>query len=389
MIKHNISAVKNCFGCGVCASACAKRIISIELNKNGFYEPLINVETECTHCGICVDVCAFSNKGLATPSSPKQSWAAWSNDSVVRKICSSGGIAFEIGRTLVERGYKVVCCKYDVESQKAVHYIANTVDDLVESIGSKYIQSYTVDAFQQILLKGEKYLVIGTPCQIDSFRRFIKRFKCEENFILMDFFCHSIPSMFVWKSYVKMLESKLGKITYASWRNKFEYGWHDSWLMGIDGEKSNPDKRILLRERDTKIKSRMSKGDLFYRLFLGDLALGQQCEKHCKYKYDNSSADIRIGDLWGSTYKDNKDGVSALISFSDKGTQLVKSLKTVNLIEHSFDIAAEGQMKKNARPKVMKPVIMFLLRNDINISNPIFRLFLFAQKVISKLKSIL
>ena len=37
---------------------------------------------------------------------------------------------------------------------------------------------------------------------------------------------------------MKMLEPKIGKITYASWRNKFDYGWHDSWLMGMEGEKT-------------------------------------------------------------------------------------------------------------------------------------------------------
>lgn len=36
-----------------------------------------------------------------------------------------------------------------------------------------------------------------------------------------------------------MLEPKIGEVTYASWRNKFEYGWHDSWLMGMDGEKTS------------------------------------------------------------------------------------------------------------------------------------------------------
>ena len=41
--------------------------------------------------------------------------------------------------------------------------------------------------------------------------------------------------MLAWKAYIKMLEPKIGEVTYASWRNKFEYGWHDSWLMGVDG----------------------------------------------------------------------------------------------------------------------------------------------------------
>ena len=235
----NIINTKNCFGCGVCAASCGKNIISIKLNKNGFYEPLISEPDKCTNCGICMDVCAFSHPDLANKeAAPVKSWAAWSNNEDIRRRCSSGGIGFEIGKQLIENGYKAVGCRYDIEEQRAEHYIATTVDEFVASVGSKYIQSYTADAFKQIKRKGEKYLVTGTPCQIDSFRRMIRKFRCEDNFVLLDFFCHCVPSMHVWKAYIKMLEPKIGKITYASWRNKFDYGWHDSWLMGMDGEKT-------------------------------------------------------------------------------------------------------------------------------------------------------
>lgn len=236
---NNITKYTHCFGCGVCAASCGKKLISIQLNKNGFYEPHISEPDKCTSCGICLEVCAFAHKDLANnDAAPLKSWAAWSNDGDVRRKCSSGGVGFEIGKQLIEKGYKAVGCRYDTKEQRAEHYIATTVDDFVASIGSKYIQSYTADAFRQIKKKGEKYLVTGTPCQIDSFRRMIRRFKCEDNFVLLDFFCHCVPSMHVWKAYMKMLEPKIGKITYASWRNKFDYGWHDSWLMGIDGEKT-------------------------------------------------------------------------------------------------------------------------------------------------------
>lgn len=389
MPKHNIATIRDCFGCGVCASACSKKLITIQLNENGFYEPRISDLSKCTSCGICSDVCSFLYTRVAETNSPLKSWAAWSNDNLVRKKCSSGGICYEIGKQLIERGYEAVSCRYDINQQIAVHYIATTVDEFIESIGSKYIQSYTVDAFKSISLKKKKYLIIGTPCQIDSFRRLIKRFRCEDNFVLIDFFCHCIPSMLAWESYRKMLESQIGRITYASWRNKFNYGWHDSWTMGIDGERNNPDTSFTLQERNTKIKSRMSRGDLFYRLFLGDIVLGPQCEKQCKFKYDKSSADIRVGDLWGNAYKNNEDGVSALIAFTKKGCEVIESLNNVSLIEHAFDEVADGQMKRNAKHKEMQPIVMFLLKRHIKLTNPFFKMALFTQKAISKLKSLI
>lgn len=394
-MKDNISHIHNCYGCGVCAASCPKNVIEINLNGDGFYEACVVDADRCIQCGICMDVCAFNHSELSLSDvCPLRSWAAWSNDKDVRKKCSSGGIGFEIGKQLIEHGYKAVGCRYDAEKQSAEHFIATTVDEFVQSIGSKYIQSYTEEAFRQIDRK-QKYLVTGTPCQIDSFRRMIQKIHCEENFILMDFFCHCVPSMYAWKAYIKMLEPKIGKVIYASWRNKFEYGWHDNWLMGIEGTKTSKtvdwtdDYNELIKERITTIQSRKSQGDLFYKLFLGDLCMGPQCEKDCKYKCNQSAADIRIGDLWGKTYKDNEDGVSALVAYTEKGVSVVEHLKNVTLVEHPFNIVAEGQMKRNAKAKELQPLVMYMLRKNVPLQGVAFKIVFFVQRLITKIKTLL
>lgn len=396
ILKQNITKFAYCYGCGICSACCGKKIINIRLNEDGFYAPYIDNPEKCTECGICLDVCAFNHQehALKPDETNIKSWAAWSNDNAVRRKCSSGGIGFEIGKQLIEQGYHAVGCRYDIKEQRAEHYIATTIEEFVQSIGSKYIQSYTEDAFKAIKRKGRKYLITGTPCQIDSFRRMIRKFHCEEHFILMDFYCHCVPSMHVWKSYLKTLEPKIGKITYASWRNKFEYGWHDSWLMGIDGKKTSApvdwdnDYTQILKEKKTFVQSRMSQGDLFYRLFLGDMCMGPQCEINCKYKFDKSSADIRIGDLWGDTYKHDEKGVSALVAFTNRGLQIIEDLKDITLIEHPFETVAEGQMKENAHKKPFSDKVMKYLKADKPINTFRFKLLLFVVNVIAKLKRI-
>lgn len=344
----NISNTKDCFGCGVCTTVCARRVIDIRLNADGFYEPQITDAAKCTDCGLCTDVCSYSHEGLALADLNIKSYAAWSNDTQVRRKCSSGGVSFEVGRELMGKGYKVCGVKYNPDTNRAEHYIATTVEELIPSIGSKYIQSYTVDGFKAINRK-EKHLVTGTPCQIDSFRRYIQKFRCEDKFVLMDFFCHGVPSMWLWRKYVAEVEKKIGKITYASWRNKFT-GWHDSWAMSIDGEKTSEkvdwhdSYNMLIREKKSFYNSRLSQGDPFYRLFLSDSCLGKACYDKCKFKYDHSSADIRIGDLWGKTYKNNEDGVSAAIAFTSKGDEVLHQCNCT-LVEHPFEVVAEGQMK--------------------------------------------
>lgn len=384
----NISEIKDCYGCGVCATICPKNIISISLNADGFYQPEVFDEDKCIDCGLCLNVCAFHNKGLALQETSIRSYAAWSNEPAVRRKCASGGAGFEIGRTLINKGYKVCGVKYNAEKQRAEHFIATTVEELVQTAGSKYIQSYTLEGFKAINRR-DKYLVTGTPCQIDSFRRLIQKWRVEDNFVLLDFFCHGVPSMLMWKKYTQSVEKITGPITYASWRNKLT-GWHDSWAMAIDGEAKGEkvnwydSYNMLIREKKNYYNSRRSQGDLFYKFFLGNICLGKACYKHCKYKYNHSSADIRIGDLWGSAYEKNEDGVSAAIAFTEKGNDVLKQTNC-SLIEHPFEVVAEGQMKEKVVKPAIFPVVSYALKTSVPLDGIIFKMILFSNRVLNKL----
>ena len=344
----NISHIHDCFGCGVCTISCCRKLIDIRLNKDGFYEPYIADPDSCTDCGLCVEVCSYSHDDYALKKISKTSYAAWSIEPAVRKKCSSGGVGFEVGRYLINQGYKVLGCRYNAEANRAEHYVASTVEELIPSIGSKYIQSYTVDGLRQIDRK-KKYLVTGTPCQIDSFRRYIQNFHCEDNFVLMDFFCHGVPSKLMWDKYVRWAEQKVGKLIYVSWRNK-RTGWHDSWAMAIDGEEYgepvnwHDSYNMLIREKKSYLNFRLSQGDMFYRLFLSDSCLGKACYEKCRFKWNHSSADIRIGDAWGRLFHDNEEGISAAIAFTKKGNDVLQNCNC-ELRQYPFEDVAENQMK--------------------------------------------
>lgn len=397
----NIGKVKNCFGCGVCATVCAKDAIKIQLNQDGFYTPVLDT-SKCVNCGLCADVCAFLYDDRAGQNAPKSSYGAWSNNPMVRRRCSSGGVGYELGKYLLNNGYKVCAVRYNAPKQRAEHYIATNEYEFMPSIGSKYIQSYTVDGFKSINRK-EKYLVTGTPCQMDSFRRYIRKFKIEDNFLLMDFFCHSVPSMLAWKKYLQIVEKQTGPVTYASWRNKFT-GWHDSWAMAIDGNTqiaNSCDKvdwhdsyNIYISEKKHFYNSRLSQGDIFYKLFLGDYCCNPACQKNCKYKYDKSSADIRIGDFWGATYAKDEDGVSSVIAFTDKGKEILEKLDCT-FEKHPFEVVAEGQMKKNAGKHFMANIVSVWLKTSgtnqmvIKVVLIVDWMWRFPKRVVNKLKTLL
>lgn len=394
MNKKNISDIHNCYGCGVCSMPCPVHIIDLHLNSEGFYEPYLTDADKCIHCGLCRDVCAYVKDRPAQTNPPIVSYAAWSKDKQVQLKCSSGGVGFEIAKYLLSKGYKTVGVRYNAEKGIAEHFIASTIEELVQTTGSKYIQSYTVDGWKGINRKG-KYLVTGTPCQIDSFRNYMKKMRLpKENFILLDFFCHGVPSMLVWQKYCIDAKKSVGKITYASWRNKWNFGWHDSWIMGIDGDKKgekvnwHESYNLLIREKKTFIQSRFTQGDKFFKLFLCDQCLGQQCYLRCKYKYNKSSADIRIGDLWGKTYQCNEDGVSGAIAFTKRGKNILESCNCT-LTEHPFEVVAEGQMKTCPEMQPLREKLIKSLQDDnqsIDDTIDILDIYIKRRKNINRLK---
>ena len=101
---------------------------------------------------------------------------------------------------------------------------------------------------------------------------------------------------------------------------------------------------------------------MFYRLFLSDACLGKACYEKCKYKYDQSAADIRIGDAWGSHYKYDEKGVSAAVAFTEKGNEILNHCNC-QLESIPFEVVAEGQMKKCPLESKLHNAIMKALVN--------------------------
>ncbi|MCM1295737.1 MAG: Coenzyme F420 hydrogenase/dehydrogenase, beta subunit C-terminal domain [Muribaculaceae bacterium] len=370
----NIGQVKDCFGCGVCAIVCTRHAIDIRLNKYGFYEPKIIDKKLCTDCGLCVSVCAYSNQDIKKKSVLK-SFAARSLSKYTEQTSTSGGVSYEIGIAAISNGYKFCGAIYDVEKNIVCHIIATTVEGVKLTQGSKYLQSYTVDAFRS-LNKKEKNVVVGTPCQMASLRRYIQKFKCEDNFLLIDFFCHGVPSKLMWDKYIRENSSDLGTIKNASWRNKLR-GWHAGYCITLEGTNKT-------------YRSYNWDGDDFFTLFLGDACLGKACYDKCRFKYDNSAADIRIGDLWGKESRYETRAICAVACFSQKGVEAIENLE-LDIKELTFEQCAEGQMKTNSqRPWYCNVVSANIGDSHIPlwyVALPI-RLYRKAIKVINNIKNL-
>ena len=336
-MKKSVADIKHCYGCGVCAISCSHDAIEMRLDELGFYRPVVD-GNKCNDCGLCRKNCAYLDERLAREEQMPQDWfAGWSEDEATVASCSSGGVAYELAKAAIENGYAVIGVRYNVEKNRAEHVVCETLEELEQTKGSKYLPSYTVDAFAQIK-KGEKWMVVGTPCQIDSLRRYVKMRKMEEDVVFVDFFCHGVPSCTMWRKYGELM---LGgrDVKGIAFRAKKNYAtgenidWHNSYVVTSEDRKGEKYQPGLEHHRDW-----------FGHYFLSDLCLGKQCYEKCKYKMYKSSADIRIGDAWSSAYEDNEKGVSAVLAFTNKGAEMLSALKNVHKEEIALERLCEGQM---------------------------------------------
>lgn len=369
---NKVSTNLNCYGCGVCAVACPTRAISIKLNAEGFYHPNI-IDDKCVDCGMCKSVCSFLHEDIKCDLNEIQSYASWSLNPRVRQLSSSGGVTHEIVSDLLNKGYKACLVRYNIDSHLAEHYIAESVEDLESAYGSKYIQSYTPDALFKLDLS-DKYVVVGTPCMIDSLKRFAIKKKVTNNFIFIDFFCHGVPSYLLWDKYIKYREHKCGRISNVIFRYK-NNGWQDSLKLCITGD-------------DDKYVGGINQKDIFYKLFLGDYCLGKACYHNCKFKMEKSSADIRVGDMWGQLYKDNKEGVSAVLAMSRRGYEILTNVRELHLQAYPLMDVSEGQMQKSPiEPNSRKLILRALSCKSLNFHKE--KVIVFIASIYRKLLKII
>lgn len=378
-MKDNISKLKDCYGCGVCTIGCPVKIIDLIENKDGFYSPIVTDQDKCIECGICLDICAYNHDEIAVDQSKEsiRAYGCWSKDKYIRESSTTGGLGTELAKNAIKENRQVCAVRYNIPEARAEHYVANSLDDLKESQGSKYIPSFTQPGLKAISLK-KPGMVCGLPCQIDSFRRLIRRFKVEENFQLVDLLCHGVPPLLLWRTYLKEEETNFGNIESVKFRFK-KFGWHKSACIKIVGDKG------------TFIQP--SKENLFYKIFFSDICLNKCCLGKCKYKLTSSSADIRIGDYWGNKYIDSFEGINVLFALTQTGREMVERLKESCTFEESSILEAiEKQPAVNPPCTPMRKIGLDCLKKQWSLSTTYhiikYGSFITAPKIlIEKIKS--
>ena len=366
-----------CCGCEACVQICPKSCILFEADTEGFLYPKVNGSL-CIDCGLCEKVCPELNQ--RTHRKPLSTFATKNRNIEELQKSSSGGLFIFIAKQIIKSGGVVFGAKFD-ENWEVIHDSAETEDDLMAFVGSKYVQSHIGQSFQHarnFLLAKRVVLFSGTPCQILGLKTFLRR--DYENLITIDFICHGVPSPLVWKRYTRELinsqlsshinplknkstnqeESDKNLIRNISFRDK-RTGWKEySFTIDIDNG-----------HREIHTFSERFRKNSYMRLFLSNLTLRPSCYE-CPAKEGRSQSDITIADLWGAEdfcpelYDER--GAGLMIINSNKGIQFIDR-KALVMKEISLPLAIShnsAYLHSMVEPK--KRQQFFYLFNSTNIS---------------------
>lgn len=322
---------ENCSGCGICQKVCPQKAISVEFNNLGFYESKID-NNLCIKCGLCQKVCGFNKQTEKLKSNVYA--ARTKNNNLLMKV-SSGGFASCLSEYLLKNDYKVIGCAYNYSENKAEHIIIDNIDSLDKLYGSKYLQSNVSDVLNKINFNN-KYLFIGTPCQVASLNNLLNMKNIRNNFILVDLICHGVPTYNLWNKYIKYIQKNYlnnEKILELSFRKKTHTN-------------SNKNMNMYFKTSNKEIYINQSK-DIFLNFFCLGIAYNKSCY-NCNFRL-NSAADFRIGDFWGDKYS-KKAGTSLVIANTEKAISILKEMNNINLLQEEFNNYLLHQQIKNINP---------------------------------------
>jgi coenzyme F420-reducing hydrogenase beta subunit len=346
-MENPICPKELCTGCSACYNVCPVKCIDMQIDKEGFYFPIINLEN-CIDCRKCENVCPILNHADFNNNNNPGVYASWHKDEKIRYESSSGGVFSALAASVIEENGIVYGAVYD-SRMKVKHISINKKADIKKLRGSKYVQSYIGDTFTEIkeyLNAGKVVLFSGTPCQVAGLKNFIGT--DHSNLITCDLLCHGVPSPELFNKYIKYIEKKMREeVIDFKFRDK-QNGWESNSRVAI------------LKSGKSKVMK--NKKDSFIYAFENFFSLRSACYS-CLYTKVERVGDITLGDFWGigEIAKFNhtkKNGISLVLVNSIKGEKLLYiSRKYLFLEKRTLEEAKYKRLKlikPHSRPEIRK-----------------------------------
>lgn len=308
---ENIS--NECTGCMACYSCCPKQCISVQLDSEGFYYPIID-NNKCISCGKCEAVCHCLNKPEKIQSIRKSYYGFSRSDEILHKS-TSGGAFYHLAQHIIYKGGNVYGAAFDLDERILRHTDSDSVG-LDALLKSKYIESAMNDTIRKIqrdIDSGRYVLFCGSPCEVSGVRKAVD--DKSSHLLLVDFICHGVPSSMLFKEHLdKIIGNE--QLTKLDFRPK-DNGWLDKNIV------------IKIKSKYTT-KTTPYAFDSFYAGFMTYNAFLRKCCYECNFRSEHFS-DITIADFWG--YRDydpnlnNEKGLSLIVAHTEKGDMTLQSIR--------------------------------------------------------------
>ena len=164
-----------CTGCGLCHSVC-----NVQFSSDSKGYPVPNLISE--NIDFCSRFCPAS--GVASRRMDRNCvWgryvsvhAGWASHKEIRNEASSGGVLTAICCYLLEE--KIVDGIIQIKASDTVVYETETVisrnsQEVKSCSGSRYAISSPLYDLKAVIHEGEKYAVVGKPCDVSTLRMYL------------------------------------------------------------------------------------------------------------------------------------------------------------------------------------------------------------------------
>lgn len=349
-----------CTGCAACKDVCPKQCIIMQPDDLDALHPVVD-ESICINCGLCEKTCP-NNRELSYKL-PHKVWAAWSNDSDVRRTSASGGIACELYRYWIKNGGVATGVVFDRD--EGCHFILLENESDIKAVqNSKYTFSDTAGIYKvvkQKLQTGVPVLFIGVPCQVAGLYGFLK--KEYDNLTTVDIICHGMPPATYLEQHIKSIEDKKKEYTHQLFfRDPKYYTYTYTFTLKNIKGKEFYNKKVLTRDN--------------YQLGYHRALIYRENCYSCNYARKERISDLTIGDFSGlgrfAPFEYDKHNVSCILENTDKGAALLKKLKgALSMYERpaceAFEV--EKQLKSPSVKHVNRDVFEVEYKKRKNFEN--------------------